>query len=186
MPVSPNFALLANSCRNEVSRLCVKRSHYGVYRNISARCLRSRCQESRTVRHILLAEDNPADVYLLREALSLEDGENIDLTVVSDGEEAMKYIEQGRKRPDLIVLDLNLPKSDGGDVLRCIRDRPELHNVPVVILTSSDSPKDKSAIERLGASCYLTKPSELDAFLALGRKLVNFCARNGESSAAHP
>ena len=79
---------------------------------------------------ILLAEDNPADVYLLREALSLE-GREIQLIVMSDGEQALNYVtRRGRYQnaaiPDLVVLDLNLPKSDGSDVLRCIRETHRL------------------------------------------------------------
>ena len=135
------------------------------------------------MKRILLAEDNPADVYLLREALSLQRGETVELTVVSDGEEAMNYIQTQGHCPDLIVLDLNLPKSDGSDVLRCIRENPELGSVPVVILTSSDSPRDRLAIEKLGASCYITKPSDLDAFLALGRTLMEFCNGRAGTSA---
>ena len=79
---------------------------------------------------ILVAEDNPADIYLLREALSLA-ANDVDLLVVSDGEEALEYVQrQGRFQdaivPDLVVLDLNLPKSDGSDVLRCIRETADL------------------------------------------------------------
>lgn len=125
---------------------------------------------------ILVAEDNPADVYLLREAFNVA-GEDIEIVVVSDGEQALEYVQrQGRfgnaAVPDLVVLDLNLPKSDGGDVLRCIRETPAYSDVPVVVLTSSDSPRDRKTAESLGANCFITKPSDLDAFLALGRTLM--------------
>ena len=125
---------------------------------------------------ILVAEDNPADVYLLREAFNVA-GEDIEILVVSDGEQALEYVQrQGRfgnaAVPDLVVLDLNLPKSDGGDVLRCIRETPAYSDVPVVVLTSSDSPRDRKTAESLGANCFITKPSDLDAFLALGRTLM--------------
>ena len=135
---------------------------------------------------ILVAEDNPADVYLLREALSLEGGE-VDLTVVSDGEQALEYVQQqGRFKdaiiPDLVVLDLNLPKSDGSDVLRCIRETGTYIGVPVVILTSSDSPRDRKTIESLGANSFITKPSDLDAFLSLGRTLISLAGQPKESS----
>src|SRR5688572_3027310 len=98
----------------------------------------------------LVVEDNPSDVYLLREALSLQ-GTQVDLTVVSDGEQALKFVQrkgefQDAATPDLVVLDLNLPKSDGGDVLRCIREDTSYSGVPVVVLTSSDSPRDRKAI----------------------------------------
>ncbi len=67
-----------------------------------------------------------------------------------------------------------LPKNDGSDVLRCMRETGVMGTVPVVILTSSDSPKDRSLIEKLGADMYITKPCDLDAFLALGRTLTEF------------
>lgn len=130
-------------------------------------------------RTILLAEDNPADVYLLREALTLQNATGVTLAVVNDGEEALDYIHRRGKfadavAPDLIVLDLNLPKSDGSDVLRSVREQADLSTTPVVILTSSDSPRDRAAIEKLGADQYITKPSDLDAFLALGERLLGY------------
>ena len=128
---------------------------------------------------IFLAEDNPADVYLLREALGVEAGAEIELLVAHDGEEAMEYVyRRGRfasmPKPDLIVLDLNLPKSDGSDILRAVRESNDLRMVPVVILTSSDSPRDRAAAARLGADGYITKPSDLDEFLSLGNTLRAF------------
>jgi Response regulators consisting of a CheY-like receiver domain and a winged-helix DNA-binding domain len=130
------------------------------------------------LKQILLAEDNPADVYLIREALTLQSFD-FQLNVVSDGEQALHYIEKQGKyssspHPDLIILDLNLPKNDGSDILRRVRERSDLSGIPVIILTSSDSPKDRSAIAKLGADSYLTKPSDLDAFLALGETFVKF------------
>ena len=129
----------------------------------------------------MVAEDNPADVYLLREALGQQQ-EDVELTVVIDGEEALDYIDargryRGTPRPDLFVLDLNLPKSDGSDVLKRIREKPELASVPVVVLTSSDSPKDRHTASTLGAASFLTKPSDLDQFLALGKTLLGFVRR---------
>jgi CheY-like chemotaxis protein len=133
---------------------------------------------------ILLAEDNPADVYLIREAIIKHgNGKDFELVVASDGEQAIDFIMRRNRfanasRPDLIILDLNLPKSDGVDVLRCIRERSDLGNIPVVILTSSDSPSDRSATERLGASSFITKPSDLDAFMALGGTLLSYVDRS--------
>ena len=129
------------------------------------------------IKRILLAEDNPADVYLIREALSVNGGADIEVVVVADGEEALDYVchrnqHENSQAPDLIVLDLNLPKSDGGDVLKTIRGNSDMASIPVVVLTSSDSPKDRQAIEKLGADMYLTKPSELDAFLDIGSILL--------------
>jgi CheY-like chemotaxis protein len=128
---------------------------------------------------IFLAEDNPADVYLLKEALGTEADKDIEMVVAEDGEEALDFVCQrgrfaGCEPPDLIVLDLNLPKTDGSDILRCIRESDRLRATPVIVLTSSDSPRDRAAAERLGASCYITKPSDLDAFLALGGRLLSF------------
>jgi CheY-like chemotaxis protein len=132
---------------------------------------------------ILLAEDNPADVYLIREAICKYRGlKDLNLIVVTDGEQAIDFIlRRGRFgqscRPDLIILDLNLPKSDGVDVLRCVREQSDLSNVPVVILTSSDSPTDRSATESLGADSFITKPSDLDAFMELGGMLLSYVER---------
>jgi CheY-like chemotaxis protein len=130
------------------------------------------------VTRILVAEDNPADVYLLREAMS-QRSEPVELIVVSDGEEALEFINRTGRYvaapiPDLFVLDLNLPKSDGSDVLKRIREKTEYADIPVVILTSSDSPRDRSLISSLGAESFLTKPSDLDEFLALGETLMKF------------
>jgi CheY-like chemotaxis protein len=137
------------------------------------------------VTRILVAEDNPADVYLLREAFSLE-GHGVELMVVTDGEQALDFVQnQGSfsnaPLPDLVVLDLNLPKSDGSDVLRSIRQKEAYNHVPVVVLTSSDSPRDRKTIEALGASSFITKPSDLDSFLALGRTLIGFVTGPDES-----
>lgn len=128
---------------------------------------------------IFLAEDNPADVYLLREALGINEHDGVELMVVHDGEQAIDFIRRREgfesvPAPDLIVLDLNLPKSDGSEVLRQVRSSEEFRSIPVVILTSSDSPSDRACAEQLGASAYLTKPSDLDAFLALGDQLRAF------------
>lgn len=139
---------------------------------------------------IFLAEDNPADVYLLRVALGVDANAHIELVVVHDGEAALEFVYgRGRfsaeTRPDLIVLDLNLPMTEGSDVLRSIRESERLRDVPVVILTSSDSPRDRATAERLGADGYITKPSDLDDFLSLGEKLRAFVMpRNDEAHAS--
>jgi two-component system, chemotaxis family, response regulator Rcp1 len=130
------------------------------------------------VTRILLAEDNPADVYLLREALNRE-GVPVELTVLWDGQEAFDFIESRgpfskSQLPDLVVLDLNLPKADGSSILKRIREKPEYAHIPVVVLTSSNSPNDRRTAARLGAASFLTKPADLDQFLALGSILLGF------------
>lgn len=124
---------------------------------------------------ILLAEDNPADVYLIREALR-EHGVDATVRVASDGREVLQLIcpeGAGAAVPhlDLIILDLNLPRHDGIEILERLRGSAQLAEVPVVVLTSSDSPRDQKVANQLGATCYLRKPSSLEQFLALGEVL---------------
>ena len=137
---------------------------------------------------IFLAEDNPADVYLLRIAFEETDLKNVELIVVNDGEEALEYVSncqrhhQGGNKPDLFVLDLNLPKADGSDILRRIRESELFRDVPVVVLTSSDSPRDRETAQRLGATDYLTKPTDLTKFLDLGGVLLNYAMQRSASA----
>ncbi len=120
---------------------------------------------------ILLVEDNSADVLLVREALGTQnlDGE---LMVLSDGEQALDFIkavDAGEQRcPDLFILDLNLPKRSGWDVLERIRESA-CRVAPLVVLTSSDNEKDKENAARLGVSRYVRKPTRLAEFLSLGK-----------------
>ena len=119
---------------------------------------------------ILLAEDNPADVYLIREALK-EHGIDSPVHVVWDGKEVLQFIEEANSaahRLGLIILDLNLPRHDGIEVLQRLRETEGLSHVPVVILTSSDSPRDRVVASEFGATCYLRKPFSLEQFLSLG------------------
>jgi CheY-like chemotaxis protein len=116
-----------------------------------------------------------------------QNGDAVEMMVVSDGEEALDFVEGRGKfaeapKPDLIVLDLNLPKNDGSDVLKRIREKPEYEKVPVVVLTSSDSPKDRTAASSLGAELFLTKPSDLDQFLGLGEVLLSYVGRGKKSA----
>ena len=120
---------------------------------------------------ILLAEDNPADVYLIREALR-EHGVESPVSVAPDGRHVLQLIAKAEPGEihelGLIILDLNLPLHDGIEILQELRNSQELSGVPVVVLTSSDSPRDRVTASELGAACYLRKPSNLEQFLALG------------------
>src|SRR5207245_1831542 len=129
---------------------------------------------------IVLVEDNPADVLLVRKALQ-EKGIKCELTCFEAGEKALKNLSQeGRLAPDLILLDLNLPGADGVDVLRKICSIPRLSEVPVVILTSSESPSDIQRTARIGAARYIRKPSRLEDFLTeVGRAVEEMLLRSG-------
>jgi CheY-like chemotaxis protein len=120
---------------------------------------------------ILLAEDNPGDVLLFREALNHQ-SLRFNLVVAADGQKAIDLLQDetaGSWRPDLIVLDVNLPKANGDVVLRHIRRQPWLNSVPVIILTSSSSPTDRAAAMDLGATLYLQKSSDLNELLDFGK-----------------
>jgi len=121
--------------------------------------------------HILVVEDNPGDVNLLRMALKAA-AVDCDLTVIMDGQEAIAYIqrhgESGASSPDLAILDLNVPRNDGLEILEVLRASAGLANLPVVILTSSSSPSETAKLHQLGISRHITKPLELEEFLNIG------------------
>ena len=125
---------------------------------------------------VLLAEDNPADIYLIRQALR-DHQVPCDVQVVEDGRSAIQFVSAMEKhtldlrRPDLILLDLNLPQHDGIEILKLIRSSHELAHTPVAILTSSDSPRDRHAVDELGITRYIRKPSDLQAFLDIGNTI---------------
>lgn len=127
---------------------------------------------------VLLVEDNPADAELTRE--TLESGKLLlNIAVARDGAEALVYLKREppfthAPIPDLILLDLNLPKLDGREVLAQLRQEERLRRIPVVILTSSDAEQDVVASYDLGANCYVTKPVGLDAFQRIVRSVEDF------------
>ena len=128
--------------------------------------------------NILLVEDNPADVRLTREALKEEKIYN-NLVVVEDGEEALAFLRKEGKyakavRPDLILLDLNLPKIDGREVLKEIKNDDKLKAIPVVVLTVSKSEEDVLKSYNLHANCYITKPVDLKQFVKVARSIQEF------------
>jgi len=120
--------------------------------------------------YILLAEDNKPDVYLVRKSLQ-DHGITQELRTVRDGEEALRFIAEVGLRfpcPQLMLLDLNLPKVTGAEILSKLRAHPECAGVPVIIMTSSDSPTDREDVIGLGARAYFRKPSRLESFMELG------------------
>ena len=123
---------------------------------------------------ILLAEDNDGDVFLVRRALAKK-GLSHELVVAHDGEEALTWLDDhsgtsnGSSAPDLIMLDLNLPRVDGAQLLSHIRKSDWFSHTPVIVLTSSDSPKDRQTAMELGANRYFRKPTDLASFMDLGR-----------------
>jgi len=127
---------------------------------------------------ILLVEDSPADVRLTQEALKEEKLHN-NLTVVNDGVEAMAYLHREGKyanaaRPDLILLDLNLPKKDGREVLKEIKSDERLKSIPVVVLTISKAEEDVIKSYNLHANCYITKPIDLNQFSKVVKSIQEF------------
>jgi chemotaxis family two-component system response regulator Rcp1 len=127
---------------------------------------------------VLLVEDSPGDVRLTREAFK-DAKVHINLQVASDGAEAMAFLGREGKhsnapRPDLILLDLNLPKKDGREVLAELKESPTLKSIPVVILTTSASEADIQGSYQRHANCYITKPVDLEGFLKVVRSIDNF------------
>ena len=127
---------------------------------------------------VLLIEDSPGDVRLTREAFA-EVNSSIRLHVASDGLEAMTFLRREgphiqAPRPDIILLDLNLPKMDGREVLAHIKEDDSLKTIPTVILTTSDAEADIVKSYQLQANCYLSKPVQLDAFENLVRSINDF------------
>jgi chemotaxis family two-component system response regulator Rcp1 len=127
---------------------------------------------------VLLVEDSPGDVRLTREAFK-DAKVHINLHVATDGAEAMAFLgRQGEHanvpRPDLILLDLNLPKKDGREVLEEIKESQILKSIPVVILTTSTSEADILRSYRLHANCYITKPVDLNGFLEVIKSIDSF------------
>lgn len=127
---------------------------------------------------VLLVEDNPADARLTREALSEAKVVN-QLSVVGDGVEALRFLRRegayaSVPRPDLIMLDLNLPRKNGREVLEEIKSDPELRRIPVMVLTTSKADEDLERAYSLHANCYIRKPVDLDEFLEVVRSIEHF------------
>jgi CheY-like chemotaxis protein len=127
---------------------------------------------------VLLVEDNPGDVRLTQEAF--KDGRvYVNLTVAGDGVEAMEILRRegvyaSKPRPDLILLDLNLPRKNGREVLEEIKADEELKRIPVIVMTTSKAEQDIYRAYNLNANCYVTKPVDLDDFLNVVRSIEDF------------
>jgi DNA-binding response OmpR family regulator len=135
---------------------------------------------------VLLIEDNPGDVDLLRWALDQADV-NCELIVIDDGADAISFVQQtgkysGAAVPDLAILDLNLPKYDGLEILAEMRANNAFATVPVAVLSSSSSSRDRAKMEVFRIARYLTKPPDLEEFMRIGPVLKDLLA---ESAAAH-
>lgn len=129
---------------------------------------------------ILLVEDNPGDVFLVRRALEKRRLQ-AELTVARDGEEALEFLDKAEKGsigdlPELVLLDLNLPRVTGTHLLSRMRHSQKFAETPVIVITSSDSPADRDRALSLGANVYFRKPTDLDSFMQFGRVVEDLIA----------
>ena len=128
--------------------------------------------------NLLLVEDNPADVRLTEEALK-EGSISVSLSVASDGVEAVDFVFRRGKyanapRPDLILLDLNLPRKSGREVLSEIKGDPDLKRIPILVMTTSTAEQDVARAYSLNANCYIAKPLELAEFIGVVQSIEDF------------
>jgi CheY-like chemotaxis protein len=138
---------------------------------------------------ILVIEDNPGDVELIRMALEFADVD-CELKVIEEGEGAMAFVQQqqtsaSERLPDLVLLDLNLPKHSGLEILEAIRANQAFASVPVTVLSSSSSRRDRAKIEDFDIAMYITKPPDLEEFLKIGPTLKNLLV-SGKASTRMP
>jgi CheY-like chemotaxis protein len=127
---------------------------------------------------VLLVEDDPGDVLLIREAFADYKVGNV-LSTVSDGVEAMRFVRgegeyAGQERPDLVLLDLNLPRKSGAEVLAEIKGDPELSTIPVIVLTTSEAEEDVMRSYKMHANAYITKPVDFDRFKQIVHQIDDF------------
>ncbi|MDX2152961.1 MAG: response regulator [Bryobacteraceae bacterium] len=128
--------------------------------------------------NVLLVEDNRGDARLIREGMRIS-GDDVRLDVVEDGDDAIEFLRGGGRfgrvpRPHLVILDLNLPKRDGREVLAVIKQDPALRKIPVIVLTTSGDASDIQNAYDLHANCYIRKPSDLDEYLQVINRLRQF------------
>jgi len=135
---------------------------------------------------VVLVEDNEADVYLV--SMALREGGSPDLTVFRDGEDALASLRKAagstNEIPDMILLDLNLPRIDGKAIVEMMRGNRAFDHVPVMLLSSTISPADAAKAQEFSSCIYTTKPSSLDAFMELGQAAKQFWLTTREAAAA--
>jgi chemotaxis family two-component system response regulator Rcp1 len=129
--------------------------------------------------NILLVEDNPGDILLAKEALKETGLVDYRLNVVSDGEEALNFVFRRHNfgealRPDLVLLDLNIPKINGREVLRSIKEDQDLRTIPIIVFSTSEAQHDINTSYELHANCYVTKPVDYDEFVTVITSIVQF------------
>src|SRR4030065_1615311 len=135
-------------------------------------------KRNRKLIDILLVEDNPGDITLIKEAL--KEGQSLNkLTALAGGETALSFLRREgsyaqASRPDIILLDLNMPRKDGREVLATIKTDPELKNIPVIILTSSEAQQDITNAYNMQANCYITKPVDLKQYFNVIKLIEDF------------
>ncbi|HEY4094319.1 MAG TPA: response regulator [Baekduia sp.] len=127
---------------------------------------------------VLLVEDDPGDVLLIQEAFEFNKVHN-NLNIVRDGEQALAYLRRegeyaGAARPDLVLLDLNLPRKDGREVLQEVKSDEVLRTIPIVVLTTSEAEEDVLRSYQLHANAYVTKPVDFDRFVSIVRQIDDF------------
>ena len=137
---------------------------------------------------IWMAEDNPADVYLVEEALRRHQFA-YRLTTADNGEQMLKmiaHVEQNPSEgcPDIFLIDLNLPRRSGDEILAHIRHSSRCASVPAIVITSSDSPQDRARVRELGASFYFRKPADLEKFMAIGGIVRKFLEKRLDGHSA--
>jgi CheY-like chemotaxis protein len=134
---------------------------------------------------IWIAEDNPADVYLIEEALRRHEF-TYRLTTADNGEDMLNMIarldrDPSESCPDLFLIDLNLPRRSGDEILARLRKSGRCAQVPAIVITSSDSPQDRARVRELGASFYFRKPADLERFMAIGEIVRKFLEKQTDS-----
>ncbi len=139
---------------------------------------------------MLLVDDSPSDVRLMQEALKGDPG-HFDITLASDGVEASKYLERVKlgqvQQPDIVILDLNLPRKSGREVLLEMKSSSSLRHIPVVIMTTSNADEDVNQAYILNANCYITKPDTLSEYMKVVHAIEEFwcCTATLPDNAAH-